>query len=71
VLVAGTDETELTMLCDRVLVFRAGRPVTELTGDFTPDHVVESIFSGHIRKRLRGSPASADLTRSALPMVEP
>ena len=25
VLVAGTDETELTMLCDRVLVFRDGR----------------------------------------------
>ncbi|MDP5185305.1 sugar ABC transporter ATP-binding protein [Blastococcus sp. BMG 814] len=55
VLVAGTDETELTMLCDRVLVFRDGRPVRELTGDFTPDEVVESIFSGHIRKRLRSA----------------
>jgi ribose transport system ATP-binding protein len=57
VLVAGTDETELTMLCDRVLVFRSGRPLVELTGDFTPDDIVESIFSGHIRKRLRSAPA--------------
>lgn len=55
VLVAGTDETELSLLCDRVVVFRDGRPVTELTGDFTPDEVVESIFSGHIRKRLRSA----------------
>ncbi len=59
VLVAGTDETELTMLCDRVLVFRDGRPVEELTGEFTPDDVVQSIFSGHIRKRLRSTSAGA------------
>jgi ribose transport system ATP-binding protein len=59
VLVAGTDETELSLLCDRVLVFREGRPVSVLTGAFTPDDVVESIFSGHIRKRLRsGTPAA-------------
>jgi ribose transport system ATP-binding protein len=57
VLVAGTDEAELTMLCDRVLVFRSGRPVAELTGQFTPDDIVESIFSGHIRKRLRSAAA--------------
>ena len=55
VLVAGTDETELSLLCDRVLVFREGRPVSELTGAFTPDDVVESIFSGHIRTRLRSA----------------
>lgn len=61
VLVAGTDETELTMLCDRVLVFRDGRPAARLTGDFTPDEVVEAIFSGHIRKRLRSaSPPAGD-----------
>lgn len=59
-LVAGTDETELTMLCDRVLVFRDGRPVTELAGEFTPDEVVEQIFSGHIRKRLRSAAPPAD-----------
>jgi ribose transport system ATP-binding protein len=58
VLVAGTDETELTLLCDRLLVFREGSPVRELTAGFTPDDVVEAIFSGHIRKRLRsGTPA--------------
>jgi ribose transport system ATP-binding protein len=56
VLVAGTDETELAMLCDRVLVFRDGRPVAELSGEFTPDDVVRSIFSGHIRTRLRSRP---------------
>ncbi|TQN42845.1 monosaccharide ABC transporter ATP-binding protein (CUT2 family) [Blastococcus colisei] len=59
VLVAGTDETELTLLCDRVLLFREGRPVSELTGAFTPDDVVESIFSGHIRKRLRSATPAA------------
>jgi ribose transport system ATP-binding protein len=55
VLVAGTDETELSLLCDRVLVFRDGRPVSELTGGFTPDDIIESIFSGHIRTRLRSA----------------
>ena len=65
VLVAGTDETELTMLCDRVLVFRDGRQVAELTGDFTPDDIVQAIFSGHIRKRLRSTG-----TPSALPKVD-
>jgi ribose transport system ATP-binding protein len=55
VLVAGTDETELSLLCDRVLVFRDGQPVSELIGGFTPDDVVESIFSGHVRKRLRST----------------
>jgi ribose transport system ATP-binding protein len=58
VLVAGTDETELTMLCDRVVVFRSGRVATELAGAFTPDDVVESIFSGHVRTRLRSGTAS-------------
>jgi ribose transport system ATP-binding protein len=57
VLVAGTDENELTQLCDRVLVFRDGRPASELTEEFTPDEIVESIFSGHIRKRLRSTPS--------------
>jgi ribose transport system ATP-binding protein len=53
VLVAGSDETELTMLCDRVLVFRDGRAVAELSGDFSPDDITTSLFSGHIRKSLR------------------
>jgi ribose transport system ATP-binding protein len=55
VLVAGTDETELSLLCDRVVVFREGRQVTELSGDFTPDDIVGSIFSGHVRKALRSA----------------
>jgi ribose transport system ATP-binding protein len=61
VLVAGTDETELSLLCDRVLVFRDGRPVRELAAGFTPDDVIGSIFSGHIRTRLRSTaPAGQD-----------
>jgi ribose transport system ATP-binding protein len=59
VLVAGTDETELTMLCDRVIVLRGGRPAKELAGDFSPDDIVESIFSGHIRKTLRSKAPGA------------
>ena len=55
VLVAGTDETELSLLCDRVLVFRDGSPVSQLTGGFTPDDVVGSISSGHVRRRLRST----------------
>jgi ribose transport system ATP-binding protein len=55
VLVAGTDETELSLLCDRVVVFREGRQVAELSGDFTPDDIVGSIFSGHVRKALRSA----------------
>jgi ribose transport system ATP-binding protein len=68
VLVAGTDETELTMLCDRVLVFRDGRPVAELAGGFAPDDIVESIFAGHVRRTLRSSARAAPgMPRSAAP----
>jgi hypothetical protein len=45
-LVAGNDETELTMLCDRVLVFGDGQAVTELSEDFSPDDITASLFSG-------------------------
>mgnify|MGYP000141381876 FL=1 len=54
VLVSGTDETELALLCDRVVVFREGGAVEELTGDFSPDDIVHSIFAGSgPRKTLR------------------
>lgn len=46
VLVSGTDETELALLCDRVVVFREGAAVEELTGDVSPDDIVRSIFAG-------------------------
>ena len=46
VLVSGTDETELSLLCDRVVVFRQGGAVEELSGDVTPDDIVSAIFAG-------------------------
>ncbi len=46
VLVSGTDETELSLLCDRVIVFREGGAAEELTGDVTPDDIVHAIFAG-------------------------
>ena len=60
VLVSGTDETELSLLCDRVVVFREGGAVKELSGDFTPDDIVSAIFAGSgPRKTLRAPrPAS-------------
>jgi ribose transport system ATP-binding protein len=64
VLVAGNDETELTMLCDRVLVFRDGQAVTELSEDFGPDDITASLFSGHIRKTLRSKSGGTTYPRS-------
>jgi ribose transport system ATP-binding protein len=53
VLVAGADENELSLLCDRVLVFVDGRVDQELAGDLSPDRIVEAIYSGSSRAKLR------------------
>ncbi|OHV41279.1 MULTISPECIES: sugar ABC transporter ATP-binding protein [Pseudofrankia] len=53
VLVAGSDEHELALLCDRVLVFRDGRVAEELTGDLEPDAIVAATFSTGDRRALR------------------
>ncbi|WP_306231598.1 sugar ABC transporter ATP-binding protein [Agrococcus beijingensis] len=53
VLVAGGDENELALLCDRVLVFVDGRVDQELTGDLTPDRIVQAIYAGSARAKLR------------------
>ena len=55
VLVASGDENELSMLCDRVLVFRDGRVHQELAGSRRPDDIVAAIFSSTDRRPLRGS----------------
>ena len=56
VLVSGTDETELSLLCDRVIVFRDGGAADELSGDFGPDDIVSAIFAGSgPRKTLRAA----------------
>ncbi|MGC5076384.1 sugar ABC transporter ATP-binding protein [Agrococcus sp. DT81.2] len=53
VIVAGSDENELALLCDRVLVFVDGRLDQELTGELTPDRIVQAIYSGSARAKLR------------------
>lgn len=54
VIVAGSDENELALLCDRLLVFEEGSVRAELRGDLSPDTIVEAIYSNGSRSRLRG-----------------
>lgn len=58
VLVAGTDENELALLCDRVLFFENGRVVNELNQDITPDKIVEKIYAAGSRLKLRNRAAA-------------
>jgi ribose transport system ATP-binding protein len=45
VLIASTEYEDLAKLCDRVIVFRDGRPVAELYGEqLTPEAIVEQAF---------------------------
>jgi len=53
VLVAGSDENELAMLCDRVLVFEEGRIAREVRGPMAPDDIVAAIYTNGTRARLR------------------
>jgi ribose transport system ATP-binding protein len=59
VLVASGDENELSMLCDRILVFRDGRISQELARPCSPDDIVDATFAGAERRPLRGAPAGA------------
>jgi ABC-type sugar transport system ATPase subunit len=53
VLVAGSDENELSLLCDRVLVLRDGVLAAELPGPVQPDDIVHATFAATPRRRLR------------------
>ena len=53
IIVSGADENELSLLCDRILVFEDGRVRQELTGRQTPDDIVNAIYAGGSRARLR------------------
>jgi ribose transport system ATP-binding protein len=45
VLIASTEHEDLANLCDRVIVFRDGRPTAELFGEqLTPEAIVERAF---------------------------
>ena len=59
VVVAGSDENELALLCDRVLVCSDGSIREELTGDLTPERVVTAIYTNGSRTRLRQRAAAA------------
>ena len=58
VLVASGDENELSMLCDRVIVFRDGRVAEELAGPQAPDDIVSAVFANAERRPLRAPIAS-------------
>ncbi len=44
VIVSSVDASDLAVLCDRVLVFRDGAVVAELTGELTQDQILEATF---------------------------
>jgi len=60
VVVAGSDENELTLLCDRVLVFADGAVRGELRDDITPDGIVQAIYTNGSRAKLRRRPGSIE-----------
>jgi ribose transport system ATP-binding protein len=53
VLVASGDENELSMLCDRILIFRDGSIQRELAGPCGPHDIVDAIFAGAEQRPLR------------------
>jgi ribose transport system ATP-binding protein len=44
VLISSVDAADLAVLCDRVLVFRDGKVVAELSGELTQDEIIEATF---------------------------
>ena len=46
VLLASMDAGELAGLCDRVIVMREGSPHSELSGEITPERIIESVYGG-------------------------
>jgi ribose transport system ATP-binding protein len=44
VLIASIDAADLSVLCDRVLVFRDGKVTEELTGDLDQDDIIHATF---------------------------
>ena len=67
VLVAGSDENELALMCDRVLVCSDGAVREELTGELTPERIVAAIYTNGSRSRLRQRSGSdqRDLTMNS------
>ena len=57
VLISSVDAADLAVLCDRVLVFREGKVVAELTGEMTQDDIIHATFGspGATARRTPGS----------------
>lgn len=53
VLVAGSDENELALLCDRVIIVSDGEIRQEIRENITPDTIVEAIYTNASRTKLR------------------
>jgi ribose transport system ATP-binding protein len=51
VLLASIDPSDLAVLCDRVLVFRDGAVVGELTGELEPDAIARAVFGAEPRNQ--------------------
>jgi ribose transport system ATP-binding protein len=44
VLLAGLDASELAALCDRVVVLREGRVHSELSGEVSPERIIDAVY---------------------------
>jgi ABC-type sugar transport system ATPase subunit len=44
VILAGMDASELACLCDRVLIMREGRIVSELDGVLSPERIINAVY---------------------------
>jgi ribose transport system ATP-binding protein len=50
VLLAGMDAGELAALCDRVIVMREGRIHGEVSGEITPERIIDAVYGAGIRE---------------------
>jgi ribose transport system ATP-binding protein len=60
VIISSVDAADLSVLCDRVLVFREGQVTAELAGDLTQDDIIQATFG--LPAEPRGAQASETRT---------
>ena len=63
VIISSVDAADLAVLCDRVLVFRGGKVVAELSGELTQDEIIDATFGtlGDAGKAVASETAAPDL----------
>jgi ribose transport system ATP-binding protein len=59
VLISSVDAADLSVLCDRVLVFREGKVTAELSGDLTQDDIIHATFGRPAAPGGQGEPGGA------------